>query len=442
MKKYQVIMAGICSLMLVFGLALTGCDTGGGDKGGGGILGNVTKPTDGGTNEAITSSAPTAPTGVTATRVSATEVSVTWNRVSGARSYEVYQSYDGSDSSYALDGYPTIENRLSSNSWGYFKVKAFNETGGSAFSTSSSYVGPPSSGGNSGGSAPATPTGVTAMALSSTSVSVSWNSVSGATHYTTYYQEVTTSVSSESTPTDSTPYTEGMDTSTTITDLKTSTLYIFWVRASNTYGSSNYSRGIFIQTEAASGSSASIPAVPIGVTVSRSGSTALVTWNSVSGATSYEIYYAFQASGPYYLDGIASTNSFTSINWDAEEAGYFKVKAVNAAGPSDYSAYAFMGASLSASSGYGTIKVKNDSSSWTLEVITIENYMTGSVIINDWNGLTPGYTNTYPTIPAGASYDITVKDNAGDVYSVSNLSVPANQVVTLVYNGYSLRASN
>jgi hypothetical protein len=85
-------------------------------------------------------------------------------------------------------------------------------------------------------------------------------------------------------------------------------------------------------------------AAPSGVTASALSSTEiLVSWYSVSGAYAYNVYWAESAAGPYDFDGstTAGVTSFISSDWLPGGTGYFKVTAVNSAGESAMSSYAY-----------------------------------------------------------------------------------------------------
>ena len=80
---------------------------------------------------------PNAPTGVSAT-LSGTQIQVSWNSVSNATSYKVYRS-SSVNGSYTLIGSPTSNYYNDANpltGYNYYKVKAVNSTGESAFSNS------------------------------------------------------------------------------------------------------------------------------------------------------------------------------------------------------------------------------------------------------------------------------------------------------------------
>jgi len=94
---------------------------------------------------------------------------------------------------------------------------------------------------SSGGSAPSAPTGVSANATSSSSITISWNAVSGATSYTVY-RSTSRSGSFSSVGTTS-------STSFTNTGLSANTTYYYKVTASNSYGTSGYSSTVSAKTQ-------------------------------------------------------------------------------------------------------------------------------------------------------------------------------------------------
>ena len=98
---------------------------------------------------------------------------------------------------------------------------------------------------SSGGSAPSAPTGVSANATSSSSITISWNAVSGATSYTVY-RSTSRSGSFSSVGTTS-------STSFTNTGLSANTTYYYKVTAANSYGTSGYSSTVSATTQSGGG---------------------------------------------------------------------------------------------------------------------------------------------------------------------------------------------
>lgn len=185
-----------------------------------------------------------APTGVSATYISSSnEIEVTWNSVSNATSYEFYWG-TSSDSSKAIKSTKTITSTthgltgVEEGDSFYFWIKAKNSSTTSSFSSYAycfvPYTLP---------SRPSAPTGLKATATSSSSISLSWNSVSGADEYMIYYN-----TSSSSSTAEAIAYTSG--TSKTITGLEANTKYYFWVKAiTSDYDSSDFSSYAYVTTE-------------------------------------------------------------------------------------------------------------------------------------------------------------------------------------------------
>jgi hypothetical protein len=200
----------------------------------------------------------------------------------------------------------------------YYKVSAYNSYGTSeqsnyAYATTS-------------GSAPSTPTGVTTTA-SSSSITVSWSSVSGATGY--YVYRSTSSSGSYSYRGDLT------STSYTDTGLSANTTYYYKVSAYNSYGTSGQSNYAYATT------TGSAPNTPTGITSVASSSSITISWSSVSGATEYYIYRATSSSGSYSYRGYSTSTSYTDTGLSANTTYYYKVSAYNAYGESAQSSYVY-----------------------------------------------------------------------------------------------------
>jgi hypothetical protein len=181
---------------------------------------------------------------------------------------------------------------------------------------------------------PGAPIDISCEAVSSSSIRVSWPSVSGATGYNVYWS---------STPTPNTAYRKVGSTggtSLTVNGFQPSQTVYFTVTSVNSYGESNDAFYFYNSATTLSGG-LTAPAAPTGVIATRiSANDIRVAWSAVSGATSYKVYYANSSTGTYALDGTTTATYYTSSDWEASLTGYFKVTAVNAAGESAYSAVA------------------------------------------------------------------------------------------------------
>ena len=173
-------------------------------------------------------------------------------------------------------------------------------------------------GGNTGGSttAPATPTGLTAM-LSGSSMYLIWNSVSNATIYYVYWASSMTGAKSQL----------GNSTATNYLDnglMKGDNYY--WVTAVNSTGESNHSSYAYYSNGSGGGGGETNtpPPAPTGVTAIQSGAQIIVSWNSVSQASSYIVWYMSPMQS--FEDFVtAYTNSYT-FTWNNPVSGIYSFK--------------------------------------------------------------------------------------------------------------------
>ena len=86
----------------------------------------------------------------------------------------------------------------------------------------------------------------------------------------------------------------------------------------------------------------STPQTPTGLTATGASSTSLlVSWSSVSGAASYQVFQDLSASGAFTTKVYDSTaTSFTCLSLATGTTYYFKVQATNSAGSSALSSAA------------------------------------------------------------------------------------------------------
>lgn len=184
------------------------------------------------------------------------------------------------------------------------------------------------SGGNTGGgnnnpgggnvSSLSAPTGVSAK-VSGSSVSISWNAVTGATKYNVYRNSTSTGSFSLITTV----------SGTTATDSNPLSGYNYYkVTAANGNTESDYS-------STASVSVSKKPATPTGLRAVQNGNAINVSWNTASGAEYYRLYYKRPA--PYDIEtfeNIYSTSA--SMEWNTMVAGTYTFWVV--AVGSDYTA--------------------------------------------------------------------------------------------------------
>lgn len=269
-----------------------------------------------------TPTVPAAPTGVTSIG-GANLATITWPAVTGAASYNVYWSTSNgvtktSGTKVAGVSSPYVKTGLSAGTTYYFIVTAANSVGESAASsqvTATTNAAPPA--------VPAAPTGVTASG-GANQVSISWTTVSGATSYNIYWATasgVTTAATKITTATS--PYVQ--------TGLAASTTYYYIVTAVNAAGQSAASAQVSAATNAPV---VTIPAAPAGVSAAGGANQVSISWSAVSGATSYNIYYA-TATGVTKTSGakiINATSPYIQTGLAAGTTYYYIVTAANSAG--------------------------------------------------------------------------------------------------------------
>ena len=162
--------------------------------------------------------------------------------------------------------------------------------------------------------APAAPTGLSA-GTTSTSATLTWSAVSGATSYNVYRGG--SKVGSAT------------GTSYTDTGLSPSTGYSYTVTAVNAAGEGPASAAVNATTTSGQG----VPAAPTGLAVGSVTSTSVaLSWSAVSGATSYDVYRGGSRVGS------ATGTSYTDTGLSPSTGYSYTVTAVNAAGEGPASA--------------------------------------------------------------------------------------------------------
>jgi fibronectin type 3 domain-containing protein len=258
---------------------------------------------------------PAAPTGLTAIVTSGSQVNLTWNAVTGATSYAIGRA-TASGGPYTTIGSPSLtsfsDTGLSTGTTYFYVVRALNSTGGtSAPSAAVSATTPP----------PA-PSGISATTLSATQIKVQWAAVSGAISYAVSRATVSGG-----------PYAAAGSVSTTkFTDsgLSGGTTYYYVVQALNSSGASAFSAEVFATTALAP---------PTGLTATAVTASEIdLAWNAVTGATGYTVQRAVSVGGPYAAIGSPTTTTFADTGLHSATTYYYVVQALNASGPSAFSA--------------------------------------------------------------------------------------------------------
>lgn len=328
-------------------------------------------------------SPPAAPAGLTATAGN-TQVSLTWTASADAVSYNVKRATVSGGPYVTVtspSGASATDTGLVNGTTYYYVVSAVNASGesGNSREASAQPLTPPS--------APATLKAVAGNAQ----VALTWSAVPGATSYNLYR-----SAGSYSYPV---LYQQGVTASTyTDTGLSNGTQYVYKVAAVNAAGEGAQSN----QVSATPGGTP--PSAPTGLVARTSsyGGQVSLTWNSVSGATSYNIYRSTTPGGegtvPFYNGG-GSTSFYDSAVTNGTTY-YYTVTAVsnvgegaasNEAGATPTSAPPPAPTSLTASPGTGQITL-----TWTVPA--------GADSYSLYRGETSGGELSYQTGLTGSRY--------------------------------------
>ena len=377
-------------------------------------------------------SAPKAPTGVTVTADSSGFPVVKWNGVAGATDYEVWRSINNYYEGYGADGfwrqvtqtgtaYTDKSGRLENGVSYLYMIRAISADGTrSAFSAAVEFT--------YENDRPAAPVVKIGNSATSGKPMLTWNTVEGATSYRIYRSTSKSSGYSLLGTTTATSYTN--------TRAKAGTTYYYRVKACNDAGLSPYSN--IVSGNVVVTPKPSAPVVKIGNS-STSGKP-MLTWNAVSGATSYKVYRATSQNGTYSLLGTVTATSYTNTGAKAGVTYYYKVKAVNAAGESAYSNVVSgkttvttltMGHSSSSGKPQLTWKAVSGAASYKVYRATTKNG--AYTVINTTKALT--YTNVGAALGTTYYYKVEALNAAGKSLGFS--AIVEGKVAPVLAVGYS-----
>lgn len=230
------------------------------------------------------------------------------------------------------------------------------------------------------------PTGLGSSAITTSSATVSWVAVSGATSYNLQYK--TSAASSFTTVNTTSP-------SYSLTGLSAATAYVFQVQTVCSSGSSAYSSQASFTT-----STVQSCGVPTGLSASGIGNTAAtLSWAAVSGATSYNLQYKTSAASTFTTVNTTSTSRSLS-GLVAGTAYVAQVQAVCSSGSSSYSSQIGF-STTSGSVSYCASKGNSQVDEW------IDRVSFGGIVRT--SGKDAGYlyyTTASASVSAGTSYSL------------------------------------
>jgi fibronectin type 3 domain-containing protein len=260
---------------------------------------------------------------ISSTMAGSAQVTVTWAAVTGATSYNIYYTagttVDKTGTKVTGPTSPAIVAALTNGTQYAFAVSAVNASGESALSTVATATPQVAAAG--------VPT-ISAANAGNAQVTVTWAAVTGATSYNIYYAAGTTV---DKTGTKVT----GATSPAVVATLTNGTQYAFAVSAVNAGGESGLSTIATATPQVPAPGAATISSANAG------NAQVTVTWAAVTGATSYNIYYAagttVDKTGTK-VTGATSPAVVASLTNGTQYA--FAVSAVNAGGESALSTVA------------------------------------------------------------------------------------------------------
>jgi FtsP/CotA-like multicopper oxidase with cupredoxin domain len=274
---------------------------------------------------------PAAPTGLTATALTPTSIQLGWTDQSNNETGFTIQRSATANFAGAISTFTTGANvttftnsGLTSVTTYYYRVRSFNATGTSAWTSVASATTP--------SPLPAAPSGLTATAQSPTVVLLGWTD--NATNETGF--TIQRSTNSAFTNINAT-FTTGAGVVTyTDTTVAAVTTYYYRVRASNTAGTSGWSNVATVSTPSP------FPATPSGLTATAQSTTSiLLGWtDNATNETGFTIQRssssAFSGTPTSFTVG-AGVVTFTDTTATVLTTYYYRVRATNAAGASAWS---------------------------------------------------------------------------------------------------------
>jgi fibronectin type 3 domain-containing protein len=256
------------------------------------------------------------PGGVTVQIISLESVTVSWNPVSGAASYSVFRSLSGeADSFTRVKVTPETswtDTGLATGTEYYYRVSAAMNNAGEGKMSATVSARPMK---------PSVPANVRSEAVSANRIDISWDAALAAVSYKVYRAE---NADGSYSPLSAMAITELTYIDTSVTGGKG---YYYKVAGENNLGEGILSAYTFSAT--------TVPPVPVGVTGTALSETQItVSWNAVSGASTYRLYRAGDSGGPFTILTIitAPDTTYTDASLNPVTEYFYKVSAVNGIG--------------------------------------------------------------------------------------------------------------
>lgn len=295
MKKYRnltkrLILRKVAMTACLVGITVfSGCEIDDPNNGNGGNNGG-----GGGNNGKV-------PTGVTAVGSSSNSITISWNAVTDANYYKVWRSDNASGPYVEIQSYLSNTSytnyNLAAATTFYYKVSASDGAQSSAVSATTFLV---------------APSGVQATSETSSSVTITWNDLSGATSYRIHRSENSFDPNPKIFISPTTSFTD--------TGLPSNVQCRYAVSGYNSVTEGDKSSYVSVTT---------LLKAPTGVTATANSSSMItISWNAVTDASFYTIWRSDNMSGPYVeIQNYLSNTSYSNYGLSPSTTYYYKVAA-------------------------------------------------------------------------------------------------------------------
>jgi hypothetical protein len=270
------------------------------------------------------------------------------------------------------------------------------------------------------GSGCGAPSGLTASAITTTSATVGWTAVSGATSYDVDYKATSSSTWINAA-------TATTATSVSLTGLTTGTTYDYRVRTNCSSGSSTYTAAQFTTTGTVTCTA------PAGLTSAVTTTGATVSWTAVSGASSYDVDYKLNSSSTWTNAATATTSTSVAISGLTSATLYdWRVRTNCSSGSSAYTAAQFTTSATTCASPKDTATNGTIAGAATIPFNTnITGLISPSGDIDNYKFvITTGgsITITLTTLPG--DYDLKLLNSSGTQLAISQAGSTTSESIT------------
>lgn len=274
------------------------------------------------------------------------------------------------------------------------------------------------------GSGCGAPSGLTASGISTTSATVGWTAVSGATSYDVDYK-----ASTSGTWTNAATATTAI--SVGLTGLTQGTTYDYRVRTNCASGSSSYSSAQFTTNSTVT---CGAPTGLVSSAITSSGAT--LSWTAVSGATTYDVNYKAASSSTWLTlaSGISST-SVAITGLTANTLYDWRVRATCTGGSGNYTTAQFTTLSTTCASTLDNTTNGTLSGAATIPFNTnVTGLISPSADIDHYKFvITTGGTATVTLTTLPFDYDLKVLNSSGTQLAISQAGSTTNETITRTY---------